>query len=652
MRQYHLILCFGGLLYGGNPASAQKVYEGKYEWGGRNGQARFEYVNDRSGKSTLQGKFYFVSLQKDTLRQAALEKYEANGQYKQGKKQGKWLYQDEKHRIVLKDVINLEVVSDLESHIYQIQASYEQDLLQGLWSYQHQRYQEKTLETVSQIKTLQMKEGFVTGAFEFQHKEKLLFISGSCNAEGLMDGEWKFIYPLQGRNIEETRRYENGFLLSLQQRDADNKKMLLDLAYEDNKRKLAALAQKEKVEYRVSNTFFGLQFNDGYRRRSPEYAAQIEGNKHLEQALKLMLGQEKGYFSEKESKYPIRTKRFEYNLPKEREKELKELAELYPRLRETVRTQKNSNKLILNKEKSDSLAFAYAFILQMDEKLNKFENIVRILTSDNIKYFDESIYTRDGLEYLAPFDTVRYEFRGEKKEKVLNNRQVLDNSNHLSKSILAYLQYEENLTNPLVAFIKKELGQLEVIGNLDNLENQLLRQKKKVLLLLDSTSFVSPAQYQFHQKLKEKHFEGTLERLNQSYAAAENYEEKIQHIEQMLDILESIEAVCEESGAIFDRHKRIDEAYMENNFNAFTYTNYDVRVKERLYKAGNERLFRHYLEQLLSDKDYKEIKGYLPRIALLQERLLQLREEDTRAIERKLSSNTKPSAIESLLKIQ
>ncbi len=652
MRYYHSILSLGSLLLWAMPADAQKVYEGKYEWGGRNGQARFEYVNDRSGKSTPQGKFYFVSLQKDTVRQASLEKYEASGQYKQGKKQGKWQYQDEQHRIVLKDVVNLEVMSDLESQLYVIQASYEQDQAQGVWSYQRQLYQEKELQTVAQIKALQMKEGYVTGAFEFQSKKPLVSITGSCNAEGLMDGEWKFLYVWQGKNIEETRRYEAGFLLFLQQREVESRKVLSEISYEDNKRKLAALAKKEKVEYRISNAVFELQFNDGYRRRSPEYAMQSEGNKHLEEALKLLLGQEKGYFSEKDTQYPIRTKRFEYNLPKDREKELKTLAELYPRLREAVRVQKNSNKLILNKEKSDSLAFAYAFMLQMDEKLNKFENIVRILTSENIKYFDESIYTRNGLEYLALFDTVHYEFRGEKKKKILNNRQVLDNSNHLSKSILEYLQYEESLVNPIVAFIKKELGQLDALGNLDNLENQLLHEKNEVIYKLDSAAFVSQAQYQFHQKLKENHLEGTLERLSQRYAASENYEEKIQYIEQMLDVLQSIEAVCEQSGEIFEQYKRIDEAYMENNFNAFTYTNYDVRVKERLYKAGNERLFKHYLDQILNNKDYKELKGYLPRIKTLQAKMLQLREEDTRAIERKLSSSTKPTAIEALLKIQ
>lgn len=171
--------------------------------------------------------------------------------------------------------------------------------------------------------------------------------------------------------------------------------------------------------------------------------------------------------------------------------------------------------------------------------------------------------------------------------------------------------------------------------------------------MLDSTAFVSQEQYQFHQKLKESHFEGTLEGFHQQYATAANYEEKIRYIEQMLDLLESIETVCKQSGEIFERYRRIDEAYMENNFNAFTYTNYDVRVKERLYKAGNERLFKYYLDQMLAaNKDYKEMKGYLSRIELLQRRMLQLREEDTRAIERKLGNNTQVMTIETLLKLQ
>jgi hypothetical protein len=89
--------------------------------------------------------------------------------------------------------------------------------------------------------------------------------------------------------------------------------------------------------------------------------------------------------------------------------------------------------------------------------------------------------------------------------------------------------------------------------------------------------------------------------------------------------------------------------YQEETFNPFTYSRYMVRAKERLFENGGMVLFNHYVRELENEEDYTMIKEHLDNIERLQERLIELRDQDTRRIERRLGRRTSINRIESAL---
>jgi hypothetical protein len=100
---------------------------------------------------------------------------------------------------------------------------------------------------------------------------------------------------------------------------------------------------------------------------------------------------------------------------------------------------------------------------------------------------------------------------------------------------------------------------------------------------------------------------------------------------------------------IFPSRDKLDELYQEEFFNPFTFSRYNQRVKERLYDNGGMKLFDYYLHQLKGEKDYTKIKVLTAKFENLHVRMLELRNEDTRKLERKIRNNAQPSKIESLL---
>lgn len=148
----------------------------------------------------------------------------------------------------------------------------------------------------------------------------------------------------------------------------------------------------------------------------------------------------------------------------------------------------------------------------------------------------------------------------------------------------------------------------------------------------------------FEQQFLGKVFES----LSSEYANRVEFESKIDMGNIILDLFEELEIRLPTLPILFERHRTLDEIYMEETFNPFTYSRYNVRAKERLFDAYTH-LFSAYISDLVSDEDYTQIKEHITKIEKLQDRMYELRDQDTRAIERRLGRRQSVSRIESAL---
>lgn len=634
---------------------AQKnIYKGDFEWQGEfKGTAEYEYIKDRSGKEIPDGKFHFFLVERDSVNQAKLLKKEIKGQYKNGLKEGKWSYMSADHVVIVKDVEEFSAITDLASDMIRIQAEYKSDQPHGTWKYNEEIFRDGKIGLVSVAETMQVKEGYVTGKVHISNKslDKEQFITGYLDANGHMDSLWTMVYQNNGVFVKEERRYSEGILLSLSQKDDESGEELINVDFSRNNERLKALASNQEVAFKLSEESFGILFNNGYRKNEQKYEAQLAGNEFIEKHILLLFNYDKKYYLKNGQwqKFPVRTKRFEYPIDEEKAKDAKEISKLYKDLSDKVRKNKESSALNINKNRTDSLAFAFAFFQAMDEKVKQLKEIIDLYETGEIKYVDEEVFFQEGLSFLSSFDTIKYTFDEKEREKIIEERKIIETKEQLSRFLLAYLENEYHLVDKIADYVKSVLEKLEIDSSISDLDEKILTLKDIVDDLYSGTNYFSDKHEKLIRRIERVFLTDLFERKQNEYAKTDTYGKKVEKAEEVIDLLNELDKRHEEFYKIFERRDDIDELYYENVFNAFTFSSYDQRAKERLYKSGNEKLFSYYFEQMMAENEFSAIINHLEKIRKLQDRLVELRDQETRKIERKLRRTSKPAQIASIL---
>ncbi len=633
-------------------SQVRTVFEGPYEFKGKLGEATFEYREGEDGEIIMDGFFRFDAHEIDSVDQTFLTKLKATGNYNLGQKEGGWTFDKESHKVYLRDVVEYEVITDLESEDIEIKGQYEDHLPEGRWDFIENIYQDGKIQLRAGAENLTFSQGLIIGDLYFRSfiENYTQFVRGSTNADGFMQGEWSMVYLKDSILVSEVRNYENGFLLGVVRRDLNSGDILDEAIYYGTISKLRQIQNNENEGFFIAERAFDFKFNDGFREQALERQIQNPGNDFLERFVKKILQFDDALSDEGELvRPPFRTRRFEFEFTKEEEEMLLEIPVLFDQIKDTVIRYHEMNSLELNKSRSDSLAFAHSFFETRVNRLERIENLIGLIKDGDIRYYDLQNYTREGISFMSPLDVVTYDFGEEENLRRLIQRDAkFDQEVSFFENLKTFLEEEYGLVESLANYVDSELYEIEVNTKLLAVEEEIVSRKSEVDSLFKSYQPVSSGQQRLIEEIGETFLEDVYQDLNRQYAAENEFENKIEIGNIILNLFDELERRFSSLLAIHPRMEELDEIYMEETFNPFTYSRYDVRAKERLYDAGKV-LFDYYLEQLKEESDYTRISDHIQNIARLQDRMLELRSEDTRALERRLGRRNAPGRIESAL---
>jgi len=628
-------------------------YEGEYTFNNQEGTATFTFYEDRDGEIVIDGNFSFVRRSIDTLDRTLLSKLNVNGVYRENQKHGRWRYDQEEHRVELRNVIDFEVITDLESEDYELTAEYNEGQLEGVWEYRENKFERGRIEPLFRGDPINFSAGKIVGPIALeQFGDYLTYnISGRLDPQGVMIGEWVFTYMRDTVFVRETRRYENGFLLGLRVVDDETREVINEVIFYEVIQNLDRLNQGEDVEFSIAEARFPLTFNVGYRQSFEEIQVQQRGNEFLRHVLSRILQYEDNYVDGDGAliQYPIHTRRFEYPISKEDQQNIDEIDDSFDVLRTEVNRFANMNALAINRYRDDSLAFAYEYFQRKQDRLDRVDTLVQILTSDEIRYIDQDVFVREGIDFLSAFDTIRYEFGDDVRTRELSYEEDISEDRTLTENVLSYIRREQTIVDQFTDYITRELEQLEQTDDLATMEARILQNKAEVDSIYLSHVTISNRDLEMFASVFENILQRQFNELSKRYSEVDTYMERVEKGEVILDLISEMREQFDRLAAVFPTMEDLDETYMEETFNPFTYSRYNVRVKERLFDNGGMVLFTHYLNQLKNERDYTMIKEHLDRIEALQERLYELRDVDTRRIERRLGRRTSINRIESAL---
>lgn len=631
---------------------SQQLYTGEYTFNGLRGEGIFEFIEGPEGTVIKQGDFQFKRVEKDIDDNTVIFKTDIIGRYEEDKKTGIWEYLDEKHQIDFEDVVEFEVQTDLSSQQIKLRANYRDGLPHGRWVFEENAYEDNKLERISQADDFRFNNGDIEGKFQFRsyRGRRTQFIRGEVAENGLMNGEWTFVYREGDVLVSEVRNYENGFLLGLVKRDLEADDIIKEVVYFQTINKLNQVNAGENSGFRISEDKFGLQFNDGFLSGAEQFEAQKPGNAFMERFLTDILRYDEQFVNSNGEliDLPIHTRRFVFELSRAEQRWIENMPEKFDDLYNLVNNYAERNALRLNRQQSDSLTYAYEFFQFQSEKLDGFQEILNLIRTKQIQYYDvEYLAAEGGLPFITETDEIVFEYEGEEYIRTVNYN-VGDFENNFFDALNGYITQMVNRTNDAKAIVDQALSRIERDEDLRTLQDQIQESKDELDEVYLDFEDVDGRTEQLLSAVHSNILETNFNILNERFAQEENFDGKKDAARVMLDLLEEMEAQYVPLSQIYAKFETMDQLYMEETFNPFTYTRYDQRDKNRLYEPA-EKLYEHYIEMLMEEEDYTQIKSWTRKIDLLFERMVELKDADTRRLERRLNNRLSPSRIESLL---
>jgi len=640
-------------------AQRNQLYEGRYENEiGEQGQARFYYYQPRrSDEKILNGDFYFAVTYTDSVQQNVLVKKVYDGAYQKDQKHGDWNYDFKEYKVLLQDIENLNLQYDINGTYTNIQGAYNEGVPIGEWIYREDSMQDSQYLRTVRRGVANFSNGQLTGAFIFSNKSETGFeVQGYFNEAGRMHQQWEIRYPSDSSIIEEVRSYQNGFLTSIVRINQITGQVMDSLVYNDVQERLQMLNSDTKSrEFSVGEQGFGLLFDHGYPNNSVKNTRQQPGNSVVQQALNNFVSVDLK-IDEVQGRKPIQlaaTSRFKYDVSEEEKKAIQQLNTQVDSLRAQVAPLAGNEAFELNRQRSDSLALVFSYFREIDRQLTVLDSVAAFMQTPEYQFVNPRILYGDSLSFAQKTDTIEYVVDGEPKQHIIQLPGEPYDSASLPIRLKQYVSNITDFTKPKIALVIDELKSIEIEGVNRALEEKISQKHKQVDSLyarVGQATSSKDAPRSIADIVYQTFVDGQVNQLERQYSQVNNFMAKQQIGDSIYAVLDTLETLHTYLDTIPKYVKLVDNTYTEKTFDPYTFS-YDFtrRVKKDLYKKAAESLYQHLLVELAQERNYHQLVPRAKEIVTLLDRLMELSDKNTRALERRLRRTRSPQEIKELI---
>jgi hypothetical protein len=619
------------------------------------GTTKFRFIV-KNNDTLLQGP-YAIDIQignPDECRE--FETIKLSGNYYNNQKNAAWQYTYQKLTPKITGIQNYTPLATVSGIEHSIKAGYRNNKATGVWTAQRDTvYNSKKSDNIEQGKF-----DFSKNSGIYVHNTKQIQANVSVNENGFFEGKSVFSYYQDTLLIEETRMYEDGFLLSLHKKIAGTSDSnLLSLHYEKVIEKLDSIKNKSTL-IEKGEMPFPILFDDGFPVNSIEIKSQLIGNEILN-SMRTLLFESEIKLSEidfLDDKKIFSSKRFIFPFTAKEQAIIDafEPTEL-DSLKAELKTYQNNKRLEINRFKSSELAFSMALSEHLSDKIEVIQETIQLLKSDSIVYKNRNILFRNGIQELQQLDTLVFEQGGNKQIKVVDFEVGIDSPVLLPEKLKKYTQNLLKQSENLFGFFDAEIIKLNKLTQLNELEEQILERKETIdKLYLEQNeedsiqvSESNPYALQIHTNIATSYFNKQME----IYSNENEFAVKKAMGESLLQLFDTLETWFPRIEKVYLQEKRWDEVFTKYAYNPFTDAN-DIkeRIKRRIYQRGAIELWSFITTELLHCNNLQCTDKKLNEIELLSIKLLELAsksDRDTHKIERKLKNESDSDKIKRIL---
>jgi len=407
--------------------------------------------------------------------------------------------------------------------------------------------------------------------------------------------------------------------------DKDSNQMLYDIALDDVDNKVTQLRNNEKdLDFEEGDKSFGLLFNNGYSNDNERIKSQLIGNEILETVFKRYSDKESiiGIVNGAVSPIINFTKRFKFIYP---EKENLILDVLKTKVENSINIYDsllNNNKFVLNKQKTDSLSFSYAYLEQTNKKLNILDTIILKLTDGSFDYFNRKNYFKQGVPELYAKDTIKYIYESKPRFKLIDLKLSIDSPESLVENLSKYYFNIDSISTIILNYTFQQIKYISEEKELENIDDKIVSKSNSVdSLYRFKSNFENVKQKDLNFKSNGRSEAEMIipeiyvlygmqkrEELIERYSKEPEFQKKEIIGNQIIKMLEVLVEIYPDLQKISSMKTTIDSAYTRYSPNPFMDRLAESRIRPHIYSKGMERLLPYLLEELKKSETPEDLK--------------------------------------------
>jgi len=311
-----------------------------------------------------------------------------------------------------------------------------------------------------------------------------------------------------------------------------------------------------------------------------------------------------------------------------------------------------STQLNLLKFTDSEVLFHLEALKELNDKhLNFIESIIQYKRKDVLNYIERDSIINNFWKHQAqifPLE-IQYEVKDRLRYKKFSVEGVdFNKSDNAGIQALYLLSKNTYLYHTkLQEKLEQKLKSKELKNELEVLESNLISASNSLGSTLDSLQKAS-------SEVNKKTLNAIKGMANQSleeYSLMEGVVVKQEEAKNLIVCLNNLEELAKSINNLSEQQKEIEELYVDDIWNPFTSTVMSERVKTRIVQAYNEVLVPFILDEIKNNLNCANTVSLKRLNQKIHKRMIELREEDTEKIERKLRKEKDPKTILTLFEI-
>lgn len=629
------------------------------------GEEKFQYTIDQDSLPVKNGKYNFESrvFLKTDSNQMFAQKLRIDGGYKNDRRDGNYTFSFGEYEFELVDIKDVSAFSlnhETNGYRRQYKMNYASGIPDGRWQVvrtplKSGRFQRPVTEV-----SVRFFKGVVIDHFSAQLNsggDHPATVKGQVNASGFFDGNLYIQYERSGAEVSEVRTYDDGYLVELLKTDQSTKDTLVYIEYNDVKERLATCRddQAEDNKFTISDEGFGVPFDNGYMRFDRRRREQKHGNEKLERVFGIFDDFHDSADYDAEPPKFLLTRRFKYIYPPEDDSLAGDLYVEANAKQQQLQSFLDAPRFIIAKERSDSMALAYAFIEKSAQKNAAVLDAAEKVKSGYFDFLNRDTYYRRGVPELKEADSVVYVYDDKENTEAFDPGYYITGPDSLLPRLILYFNNLQNYTQKQIEFGERQIIKFEQQDIIDSIDTQVVKYRRLLDSLYADYAEVEdpdkqPIDYRMFKNIEKEQIRPGYK----SYVKEDKFEPKQKTGVELACLLKTL---YHESSRARKTQEFPDK--LEKMFTEFRRNPFDNRQLESKFLGGISRagkiLLRHYVENMFTTSSCEDYSNNLDKAYTLMERLedkaANKEREDVLRLNRGLRRETVPSRIERLMNI-